>query len=251
VSQFREKLNERYVTTHFSKLRTLTPDEFESYARFYRVAFTPHLPPDRQARILEVGCGLGQFLYFLKQEEYVNHWGIDIGREQVDSCRRSVTDQVEWVDDTRAYLAQRTGYYSAIVFIDVLEHIEDEDLFPLLEAARGALTDTGKIIISVPNAACITSLTTLYGDLTHKRLFTEGSLSQLLLAAGFSNVQIAPHEKKVIRSFRSRRQKWLWRLRERLVRWLLSEFHQHLMEGSYPQVQTISLLAVAQKFLET
>ncbi|HEU4389756.1 MAG TPA: hypothetical protein VFV34_18265, partial [Blastocatellia bacterium] len=96
-------------------------------------------------------------------------------------------------------------------------------------------------------AACITALVTRYGDLTHKRLFTEDSLTQLLLTAGFEEIKLFPNEKKVIRSFRSRRERFVWSLRERFVRWLLSEFHRHLMEGSYPQIQSINIVATAAK----
>lgn len=246
-NRFRQAFNDRYVSTHFSRIHSPGPDRFESYERHYLSSYLPLLPPDKNARILDVGCGLGFFLYFLKRQGYVNHNGIDIGKEQIDFCSREVTEHVEIVADTRSYLALHRSTYDAIVINDVLEHLADDELLPILEATRGALSIDGKLIVSVPNAACLTSLATLYGDMTHRRLFTEGSLTQLLLCAGFSRVQILPHEKRVVRSFRSRREKWTWKLRDRFVRWLLSEFHLHLMEGSYPQVQTINLLGVADK----
>lgn len=247
MNRFTETLNARYVSTHLGRSRSLAPDQLASYAAHYRRVFLPHLPTHREAHVLEVGCGMGHFLHFLKEEGYLNHWGIDIGQEQVELCRQHVTPQVEWVADSRQYLLERSGFYEAIVLIDVLEHTEDDQLFPFLDALHQALTPRGKLLISVPNAACITALVTLYGDMTHRRLFTEGSLTQLLLAAGFDNVRMHPNEKKVIRSFRSRRERWMWQWRERLARWLLSEFHTHLMEGSYPAIQTINLLGVAER----
>jgi 2-polyprenyl-3-methyl-5-hydroxy-6-metoxy-1,4-benzoquinol methylase len=209
--------------------------------------YGPLLPADPEAHILEVGCGLGHFLYFLKEEGYSNHWGIDIGREQVEACRANITSHVEWVTDSRAYLTGRPEQYDAIIFIDVFEHLDDDELFPMLKAVKSALVTDGTLLISVPNAACLTTLVTLYGDLTHRRLFNEGSLTQLLSSAGFDEIRMLPNEKKVIRSFHSRREKWIWQFRDRLARWLLSEFHTHLMEGSVPEIQTVNLLGVARK----
>jgi 2-polyprenyl-3-methyl-5-hydroxy-6-metoxy-1,4-benzoquinol methylase len=246
MSQFKDRLYEQYVSTHFGRLHKPSLEMFESYARFYQATLLPFLPKDKNAPILEVGCGLGQFLYFLKKQGYVNHLGIDIGKEQLASCSDNVTPQVQWVPDTNQYLKEKRGAYSAIVLIDVLEHFDDGDLFPILDVILQALAPGGKIIVAVPNASCIPSLMTRYGDLTHHRLFTESSLSQLLLTAGFTNVNILPHEKKVIRSFRSRRERWIWSLRDKFVRWLMSEFYLHLMEGAYPNIQTINLLGIAE-----
>jgi len=247
MNQFKDALYSRYVSTHFNRARSLTPDQYESYAHHYQRVYEPLLPANKKAHILEVGCGLGQFLYFLRKQGYENYLGIDIGEEQVELCRHYVTESVQRIVDTRLFLLSQPKAYDAIVFIDVFEHLDDDELLPILDAVSGALTESGKLIISVPNAACITALMTLYGDLTHRRLFTEGSIHQLLSSAGFENIQILPNEKKVIRSFRSRRERWIWTLREKFARWILSEFYQHLMEGSIPQVQTINLVAVAQK----
>lgn len=247
ASGFRARLYEHYVSTHFHGVRRPDADQLESFTRFYRTTLTPFLPGDRSVPVLDVGCGIGTLLYFLKKEGYVNHWGIDVGTEQVEACRLHVTGNVELVTDTAAYLLARPSRYGAVLFTDVLEHLDDEDMFPILDAARSALLPSGRLIVSVPNAACFPTLATRYADLTHRRLFTEQSLRQLLAAAGFRQIDVLAHEKKVIRSFRSRRERWAWTARDRFVRWLLSEFHRHLMEGSYPSVQTVNLLGVATK----
>ncbi len=245
-----DRLYEHYVTTHFGALRQLDPAAFESYRRHYAAVYMPLLPVHKEARILEIGCGLGHFLYFLKAAGFTNYSGIDIGVEQVDYCREHVTSQVAHVCDTASYLIERPGQYNSIVAIDVLEHLADDDLWRLLCAARDALVPGGKLIVSVPNAACVTALMVRYGDMTHRRLFTEGSLGQLCRTVGFVDIEMLPNEKKVVRSFRSRRAKWMWRLRERLSRWILAEFYEHLMEGAIPRVQTINLIGVARRSQE-
>src|SRR5438445_12979718 len=72
-------LYETYVSTALGRTHRADREEFESYARHYRTCYAPHLPDDRKAKILDLGCGMGHFLYFLKQAGYANHWGIAIG----------------------------------------------------------------------------------------------------------------------------------------------------------------------------
>jgi 2-polyprenyl-3-methyl-5-hydroxy-6-metoxy-1,4-benzoquinol methylase len=247
LSQFKDVLYARYVQTIFKDAKPSTLERFEDYARYYKKTLSPFLPENREAHILDIGCGFGHLLYFLKKQGYMNHFGIDIGEEQIEICRQLVTANVETASDVPVYLSGQPEKYETVFLFDVLEHIDDEDIFPLLDAIRTSLHAGGRLIISVPNAACFPNLITLYGDLTHRRLFTELSLKQLLLASGFSTVKVFPHEKKVIRSFRSRREKYMWQVRDKLVRWLLSEFHLHLMEGAYPEIQTVNILCVVEK----
>src|SRR4051812_37311495 len=91
MNSLQEQLQERYVSTHFGEIRSVNADDLESFARHYRRVYAPLLPADKNAKILDIGCGLGHFLYFLKSEGYVNHWGIDLGSEQIHQCREKIT----------------------------------------------------------------------------------------------------------------------------------------------------------------
>lgn len=247
MSQFDDALYARYAQTIFKDSKPVSPQRFEDYARYYQKSLLPFLPENKDAHLLDIGCGFGHLLYFLKQQGYANHFGIDRGEDQVEICRQMATANVEHVWDVPAFLSAQPDTYEAVFLFDVLEHIDNEEIFSLLDAIRNSLRSSGKLIISVPNAACFPALITRYADLTHKRLFSEYSLKQLLLTSGFSTVENFPYEKKVVRSFRSRREKYLWQMRDKFVRWLLSEFHLHLMEGSYPKIQTVNILCVAGK----
>jgi 2-polyprenyl-3-methyl-5-hydroxy-6-metoxy-1,4-benzoquinol methylase len=242
-----QRLFDAYVSSHFQGCHRGNADEYESYRRHYLRTLAHHLPQERSARILDVGCGMGHLLYFLKHEGYENHQGIDVGPEQVEWCRTRVTDRVELVADTMRYLESRQGAYDAITCFDVLEHLDREVLLDTVIAIRGALAEGGRFVVKVPNAACITALMTRYGDLTHHRLFTEGSLSQLFKAAGFPRIDIHPDEYKPIREFPTRVHRWSWSLRDRAIRWWMAKCYDHLMEGANPRVQTINLLAIACK----
>src|SRR4051812_43231134 len=42
-----------------------------------------HLPKDKNAMILDIGCGDGNFVYWMQQAGYTNAHGIDLSAEQV------------------------------------------------------------------------------------------------------------------------------------------------------------------------
>ena len=78
-----------------------------------------------------------------------------------------------------------------IVLNDVIEHLEKQELFDLLDAARNALTEGGTLFIKVPNMANpYTGATSFALDFTHQLVFTEISLRQVLLATDFSDITI-------------------------------------------------------------
>ena len=96
------------------------PITFESsgnLARDYQFAFgdydtnlTAYLPADRNAKILDIGCGWGQFLTWLKQKNYRDLEGIDLGSDQIEYCR-SIGLNVSRVSDSTRYLREKTNTY--------------------------------------------------------------------------------------------------------------------------------------------
>jgi len=43
------------------------------------------LPEDKKAKIIDLGCGNGGFVYWLQQIGYQNAEGIDISAEQIET----------------------------------------------------------------------------------------------------------------------------------------------------------------------
>jgi hypothetical protein len=69
--------------------------------------------------------------------------------------------------------------------IDLLEHFESTKAVSLAEAAYNALDNEGCLIIRTPNMANILGIYSKYLDLTHYQCYTEFSLRQVLIEAGF------------------------------------------------------------------
>ncbi|HEX8204189.1 MAG TPA: class I SAM-dependent methyltransferase, partial [Isosphaeraceae bacterium] len=136
----------------------------------------------KDAPVLDIGCGSGQFLYFLRQQGYTDTVGIDVDGAQVEigralglDCRRvSVFD----------HLADSGPRYALVAMLDILEHFTREELFPLLEAVAARLEPGGLLIASVPNAESPDGLRAVYADITHEIAFSPTSLAEMLFCHG-------------------------------------------------------------------
>jgi SAM-dependent methyltransferase len=212
--------------------RTVVDDWSKPYGWYLR----GWLPQDREANILELGCGEGHLLAALKSWGYRQVRGIDLRPEAIAFCRaRGLAAEIV---DARDYLKGRTVEFQTILAIDVLEHMTREEGLELLEDVHLALRPGGTVIIQVPNLASPFGGAIYFGDLTHRTGFTETSIRQLLGLAGFSQVKVRPagpglwSANSAIRSL-------LWEM----VRFLLRLWHIIECGTSGPSVLTRVLLA--------
>src|SRR3989475_9560819 len=90
MTAHRANLFESYQRSIFSTGNTFSAQEYEMMSEFYSSNYAPYLPGKKDARILDVGCGAGHFLYFLKTRDYTAMTGIDLSPELIDHCRRTI-----------------------------------------------------------------------------------------------------------------------------------------------------------------
>lgn len=147
-----------------------------------------HLPVNREANILDIGCGLGTFLHELANRGYTGLTGIDISDEAISVCLRKGLS-VEKIDSLDDYCQGSGKRFDFIMMSHVLEHLEKEKIIETLALIRvKLLAPEGQLVLMVPNAQSNTGCYWAYEDFTHKTLFTTGSLSFVLRAAGFGSV---------------------------------------------------------------
>jgi 2-polyprenyl-3-methyl-5-hydroxy-6-metoxy-1,4-benzoquinol methylase len=164
------------------------PPDFEAVSRHYAYNYLPFLPKDRHAQILDIGCGMGDFLYFLGRHGYTNFLGLDVGEEQVRYANRLLgTQRAILVDSTERFL-ENGNRYSCIVMLNVIEHIKKDKVIDLLKRIHGALAQNGVLLLKTDNLACITGAFNRYFDFTHEVGFVEPSLKQVLKLAGFQKI---------------------------------------------------------------
>jgi 2-polyprenyl-3-methyl-5-hydroxy-6-metoxy-1,4-benzoquinol methylase len=185
-----KKLYDNYLDSHFIKLNSAKNQFSPATVKLYNKWYKKFLPPVKTAKILDLGCGMGHFLYFLKEEGYTNFTGIDLSKQQVDYVKKNLTNNV-FAADAFDFL-KTAGGFDLIVIHDVIEHIAKDRLFDFLRLVSASLKGGGKIFIRTDNMANPFSLKSRYIDITHEIGFTEYSLDAVLTTAGFRNIELFP-----------------------------------------------------------
>jgi len=162
---------------------------YEKTAKEYDAMYKSFMPDNKDASILDIGCGKGFFLYYLKEYGFTNYYGIDADPSSITHTKKYVTQYCEhkMVED---FLLGKQNSYELIVMNEVLEHIEKEKIIPLLKTIKTALNSEGKLICYVPNMENPFTTYTRYHDFTHTIGFTQNSLRMVLKYAGLENIKI-------------------------------------------------------------
>lgn len=180
---------EKYLTTCFNVGSEYTKEEFEKYARDYDRVYSKLLPLNKEAKILDVGCGAGFFLHYLKQKGYTNYYGIDISLECAEFVKNNVTERVE-IADVFDFLKMKSNQFDVIIGNDVIEHIPKDKTLRFLNLVYSSLKLNGRCILKTGNMSAPFPVELRYIDFTHETGFTEISLAQIFKIANFVNVRV-------------------------------------------------------------
>ncbi len=132
----------------------------------------------------------GETLHALYKLGYRNVAGIDQSQECVDLCRSMGFARCCKADAMR-YFDNCTQTYDVIFFNDIIEHFRLEDAVHILKGMERCLRPQGVLLVKTMNAAnALLAVTTLYSDLTHKTMYDEFSLREVLMLAGFERKNI-------------------------------------------------------------
>lgn len=180
-----------YYPSIFAQANIFTPEEFERNLRTFELFYGALMPADKNSRILDIGCGTGQFLHYLSKKGYMNFEGIDLSQSQLEVCRKTFTDRVHNAD-LFDYLPGVPGAYDLITANDVIEHIPKDKVIDFLTLVHAALRPGGVFLLKCPNMGNPFAGNLRYKDFTHECGFTESSLRQVLYLGGFRNIGIYP-----------------------------------------------------------
>jgi 2-polyprenyl-3-methyl-5-hydroxy-6-metoxy-1,4-benzoquinol methylase len=171
---------------HYEKWHSPTVKHAEEMSRFYEKIFGRFLQIDSNKKILDVGCGMGFFLWFLQQKGFKNIFGIDADEGQILNAKKLNLPALH-VDNLQSFI-DKPEKFDLIFLIDVLEHIPQVAQIEVLAALKEKLNPEGRLILTVPNANSSIASRWRYIDWTHVTSFTESSLSHAILSAGFKNL---------------------------------------------------------------
>ena len=162
---------------------------YKSFSAYYRANYLPHMPADRNARVLVVSCGPGYLVNLLAQSGYRNVVGIDSDASKVEHARkRNLPCEVA---EVFPYLAQhQSAEFDCISPEQELNHLTLEETIAFLEACRGALKPGGSIIVYAMNGANpLVGSENLAHNIDHFYNLTEYSIGQVLQMAGFADIR--------------------------------------------------------------
>ena len=186
MHDYRELLYASYRTGHYEAINpgSLSSSQIQDY----RSDFAGFLPPDRKARVVDLGCGKGFLVEFLLREGYENVLGVDTSQEQVEFGKDLglpvlQADALEFLRDNKDL--------NLVVCSDLIEHFGKDEVLDLLRAIHDALAPGGAVLIRTINCSSILGSAARYTDFTHETGFTERSLRQVLAACGFEGILIA------------------------------------------------------------
>ena len=154
--------------------------------------YGPWLPGNPDAAILDVGCGTGRVLAFLKARGYRHLEGFDRDPDAVAAARARASVRVSVGDDWEAILASRRAAFDLIILKDVLYYIPREQVVPALSAVHQALKPDGRIIVEVFNGVTFTGPFIAYKDEAILWIPTEHTIRRGLERSAFSDVSVLP-----------------------------------------------------------
>ena len=147
-------------------------------------------PENKDADILEIGCGMGRFLLAMQRYGYKNLKGVDNSKPLQEAALRENLD-TECADGVE-FLKQNNNKYDAIYCFDVLEHIPKENQPEFFTLIKRSLKENGFAVIRVPNALSPTASFFRYEDFTHVTSYTPVTIKFLAENAGFNYVVSRP-----------------------------------------------------------
>jgi len=150
------------------------------------------LLPQKIMRVLEVGCGEGEFA--ARVRDRLEYWGVEpntpaarVAEGRLDRVLNGTYEEVRG--------ALPKAYFDLVICNDVIEHMTDHEKFLIM--VREVMTPEARLVGSIPNVRFIGNLFEVlirkdwnyrdYGilDRTHLRFFTQKSIQRALVASGY------------------------------------------------------------------
>lgn len=156
-------------------------------ARQFHGRWAQWLPPDKTSAMLDLGCGCGEWLYYLRSMGYENVIGVDVcDGELVRARQMGIVDLISV--NALEYLEDKKECFDVISAFNFFEHMRKDEVLRLLRLIYGALKPGGKLLAVTPNGLSPFGGATRYWDFSHETGFTPASWGQIARIGGFSEI---------------------------------------------------------------
>jgi SAM-dependent methyltransferase len=179
-----DNLENRY----YAYLRARSYSSEEALLAVLRV-YLPYL--NGFERVLDVGCGHGEFMQMLIQAGH-RAVGVDLDSGMVQGCRVQGLEAHQ--ADAIAWMQDHAGEFDAVFSSNVVEHLDAPTVAALVDSSFAALRPGGMILFTTPNPeSAIVQFYEFWRDPTHVRPYNRQLMEFFLVDAGFERVQSAPN----------------------------------------------------------
>ena len=118
------------------------------------VAKSPYLPYllnqlPKDSKILESGCGIGQWLIFLMEMNYKNLYGIDYASQTIERMQK-MYPQLNYSIGNILKTDYDDGYFDAVLSWSIIDHLQIKDRQTVIHDMVRVLKDNGLLYITVP-----------------------------------------------------------------------------------------------------
>lgn len=186
-SNYRQLIYDKYASCFQDAEKTFNTIAADRWSRAYDYYLRQWLPDNKDANILDIACGGGLFLHFLKTRGYINITGVDISPEQVSLAKQVTENVIE--GNVLEFLETTKEKYNLITGLDIIEHLQKDEVIRLLNSIHTALKPNGRLILQTPNADSPWGMMHRYWDFTHEICFNPNSLMKLLKLVAFQNIK--------------------------------------------------------------
>ncbi len=186
MPDYRNRIYQSYVHARQVSLAPPTIDGLRPRAPYFNKLIRDHFPSDRNASILDLGCGHGALVHFARQAGYHKTTGVDLSPQQVAEAQHLGIKGVSEGNLMQTLKNLADCSQDMVITFDVIEHFTKNELIPFVDEVYRVLRKGGKWIIHTPNGESPFFGRIRYGDFTHEQAFTRTSITQLLKSSRFS-----------------------------------------------------------------
>jgi SAM-dependent methyltransferase len=146
------------------------------------------LPEDRSCNCLDLGCGTGEFLLYLRSRGFASVQGVDLSGEELEVARSLGAADVQQADAIGFIANAPSASYGVISAFNFFEHLTKAEIMKVLPQVHRVLKPGGVLLAVTPNGLSPFASATRYWDFSHETGFTPASWRQLARLYEFGEV---------------------------------------------------------------
>ena len=186
--KYRDTIYNNYFTNQVNKLDIDHMAMLEEQTLHNKRELVHLLPENKDAKIVDLGCGFGTFIKPAINAGYVNISGYDISEEQVKIAHKLGLKNIHCMS-IEDYFA-KGDKVDVLMGLDIIEHFTKDELIDFLTQAKSCLNPGGKIILRTPNMDAPQTSVYAFGDISHETLLNKSSALQVMRSIGFNNIDV-------------------------------------------------------------